>query len=103
MTTHPKEGTPRTDSMVTGNSDPTQEEYEDLAYFARTLELENLSLQRRLGEAERLLGEAETKVETAQVRAASRENDPDAASWFKDFVIRVRAHLAHQTSGGSQL
>jgi len=32
--------TPRTDSVVTGNSDPSQDEYEDLAYFARTLERE---------------------------------------------------------------
>jgi len=32
--------TPRTDIMVTGNSDPTQDEYEDLANWARQLELE---------------------------------------------------------------
>ena len=32
--------TPRTDAQVTGNSDPTQDEYEDLACFARQLERE---------------------------------------------------------------
>ena len=32
--------TPRTDATVTGNSSPTQDEYENLADFARTLERE---------------------------------------------------------------
>ena len=32
--------TPRTDAQVTGNSDPTQDEYEDLACLARQLERE---------------------------------------------------------------
>jgi len=35
-----KSDTPRTDAMVTGNSEPTQDEYEDLAFFARQLERE---------------------------------------------------------------
>lgn len=30
--------TPRTDLMVTGNSDPSRDEYEDLAQWARQLE-----------------------------------------------------------------
>lgn len=33
-------GTPRTDCIVSGNSDPSQDEYEDLATFARQLETE---------------------------------------------------------------
>jgi hypothetical protein len=32
--------TPRTDAQATGNSDPQQDEYEDLLYFTRTLERE---------------------------------------------------------------
>ena len=32
--------TPRTDAQVTGNCTPTQDEYEDLAAFARLLERE---------------------------------------------------------------
>ena len=32
--------TPRTDATVTGNSEPTVDEYEDLAAFARQLERE---------------------------------------------------------------
>ena len=36
--------TPRTDANVTGNSEPSQDEYEDLAQFARQLERENRRL-----------------------------------------------------------
>lgn len=37
--------TPRTDVMVTGNSEPTIDEYEDLATFTRKLERENNELR----------------------------------------------------------
>jgi len=35
-----KTDTPRTDAQATGNSDPQEDEYEDLLYFTRTLERE---------------------------------------------------------------
>jgi hypothetical protein len=38
--------TPRTDLIVTGNSDPTVDEYEDLATFTRQLERELAELKR---------------------------------------------------------
>jgi len=38
--------TPRTDLMVTGNSDPTVDDYEDLATFTRQLERELAELKR---------------------------------------------------------
>lgn len=51
--------TPRTDSEVTGNSDPQADEYEDLAIFTRSLELELTALRAEVEglrkDAERLL------------------------------------------------
>ena len=38
--------TPRTDLIVTGNSDPTVDDYEDLATFTRQLERELAELKR---------------------------------------------------------
>lgn len=49
------EGTPRTDVMVTGNSDPSTEEYEDLAAFTRLLERKNIALRGQLASA-KILG-----------------------------------------------
>ena len=37
--------TPRVDAIITGNSDVTNEEYEDLAYLARALERENAAMR----------------------------------------------------------
>jgi hypothetical protein len=42
--------TPRTDTMVTGNCTPTPDEYEDLAFFARTLEREVEALKKTVKE-----------------------------------------------------
>lgn len=65
--------TPLTDAMVTGNSNPGPDEYEDLAKFTRQLERENaahkatqtiqakaiLKLHERIEKLERLLSEAD--------------------------------------------
>ena len=45
-----KTDTPRTDAQATGNSDPQQDEYEDLLYFTRTLERELNSARAELAE-----------------------------------------------------
>ena len=42
--------TPRTDAQATGNSDPQQDEYEDLLYFTRTLERELTAARAELAE-----------------------------------------------------
>ena len=59
--------TPRTDLMVTGNSDPTVDDYEDLATFTRQLEREL----------------AELKCECAAVRqeAAARSDRRRREAW----------------------
>lgn len=44
--------TPRVDAIITGNSDVTNEEYEDLAYLARALERENAAMREAIGEAD---------------------------------------------------
>ena len=52
--------TPRTDAVVTGNSEPTQDEYEDLAFFARELERELSKLE---------------EVNEAKVESLAKERD----------------------------
>ena len=44
--------TPRVDAIITGNSDVTNEEYEDLAYLARALERENAAMREAIREAD---------------------------------------------------
>lgn len=44
--------TPRVDAIITGNSDVTNEEYEDLAYLARTLERESAAMRDAIQEAQ---------------------------------------------------
>ena len=43
--------TPRVDAIITGNSDVTNEEYEDLAYLARALDRENAAMREAIKEA----------------------------------------------------
>ena len=75
--TPPSSDTPETDSMVTGNSDPTQDEYEELAYFCRTLERYLSAARKRGEELEQLL------------RNALQESDC-MNLWV---VAEIRAHL----------
>lgn len=77
-----QEGTPRTDAEAIDKDYPHEGQYVP-ADFARTLELENLSLQRRLGEAERV---AKLAIEWAdKVPAPYRE-------W--EFVTKARAYFS---------
>lgn len=47
--------TPRTDLMVSGNSDPSADEYADLSIFCRQLERETITLQSTLSSHEQTI------------------------------------------------
>ena len=85
---------PRTDIMVTGNSDPSSDEYGDLADFARQLERESDALRLALAAAEsrvaRIAQDRDIWMECAEVRCRLLLQAQDEAENAKALVFQAR-------------
>ena len=85
--------TPRVDAIITGNSDVTNEEYEDLAYLARALERRAIAAEafnKQMADVYlKASGELQAKLRAAEARVKELESDLElwkgaAESWNKD-------------------
>ena len=105
---------PRTDIMVTGNSDPSSDEYGDLADFARQLERESDALRLALAAAEsrvaRIAQDRDIWMECAEVRCRLLLQAQDEAENAKALVRPERladlppmpCRLAWATASGTE-
>ena len=103
---------PRTDIMVTGNSDPSSDEYGDLADFARQLERESDALRLALAAAEsrvaRIAQDRDIWMECAEVRCrllsqacaeVDRLRTDLAAAWAEAERVKVENGAIHGKIG----
>ena len=92
--------TPRTDLMVSGNSDPSADEYADLATFCRQLERE-LAEYRRSGAVPPGYADLEAAARRARAWNEDRESSSSASHWMSELwnaLDKIDAAQVNETS-----